>query len=83
MGIAPVYSSLRIFDDNLNFYGGIEREHGHANRRTGVLPSLTENLAQQLGCTVNNAGLTGEVRFRRDKTGSSPFVKGSCPEVYT
>ncbi len=58
---------LGELDDELDLDGGVEREHGDADRAARVTAGVAEDLAEQLGGAVHDARLAGEVRGGGDE----------------
>src|SRR5690606_26460641 len=54
-------------EDQLHLDGRVERQHRDADGRAGVPARVAEDLAEQLGCAVDDAGLPREVGGGRDE----------------
>ena len=63
-----LFKASSHFEDHLDFHGGVVRQlpdaNGRAGMPTGLLP---EDLHQQVGGTVDDGGLGGEILRTMDK----------------
>ena len=57
----PAADDSGELEDELDLDGRIERQHRDADGGAGVHARVAEDLAEQFGCAVDDAGLTGEV----------------------
>ena len=58
----------RELDDEFDLNGRVERKHGHPHRASGVDPRCAEDVAEELGGSVEHAGLAVELRVRRHES---------------